>query len=99
MAKNKIRRITIEPHKGGHMVRHEFAPAAKYSGASRNGGMSMEAPPAAEKHFPSGQGNALLKHIAGALALGGGMPGMSQGQAGAQPGAMPGGPPGAAQEA
>jgi hypothetical protein len=70
MAKPKLTAITIRPSKsGGHKVTHEFAPAVKFSGSSNNGGMGMEAPPPAEHSFAPGEHNALLKHIASALAL------------------------------
>jgi hypothetical protein len=70
MAKPKITAITIRPSKGGgHKVTHEFAPAAKYSGAAKNGGMSMDSPPPAEHSFAPGEHNALMNHIASALAL------------------------------
>ena len=70
MAKPKLTAITIRPSKGGgHKVTHEFAPAAKYGGASARGGMSMESPPPAEHNFQPGEHNALMNHIASALAL------------------------------
>jgi hypothetical protein len=87
MAKPKITAITIRPTaKGGHKVTHEYAPAAKFSGGSRNGGMSMDSAPPAEHNFAPGEHNALLDHIAGALAL----KGLAQRGAGAGPGAGPG---------
>jgi hypothetical protein len=76
MAKPKIAEIRIRPKKGGgHTVTHEFAPSAQYS-AGKNGGMSMSAPAPEEHHFAAGEHNALLQHIAGALAL----KSMAQGQ-------------------
>ena len=70
MAKPKLLAITIHPQKGGgHKVTHQFASAPKYSGSTRDGGMSMDQPAGAEHSFAPGEHNALLQHIAGALAL------------------------------
>lgn len=71
MAKQpKIVAIHIRPAKGGgHKVSHEYAAAPKYSAGGRNGGMSMDQPPPAEHSFQPGEHNALLNHIASALAL------------------------------
>lgn len=70
MAKSKLTAITIRPTKGGgHKVTHEFAAAPKYSGPSNSGGMAMDQAAPAEHSFAPGEHNALLKHIAGALAL------------------------------
>lgn len=70
MAKPKIVAIHIRPAKGGgHKVTHEYAAAPKYSAGGRNGGMSMDQEPPAEHSFAPGEHNALLNHIAGALAL------------------------------
>lgn len=97
MAKPKLASITIRPSKGGgHKVTHEFASAPKYSAGGRNGGMSMDQQPPAEHNFQPGEHNALLNHIASALALKGlGMqrPGQVNGLGG--PGAGPGMPPAA----
>ena len=77
MAKPKIAERRIRPKKGGgHTVTHEFSPAAQYSPGGKEGGMSMSAPPPEEHHFAAGEHNALLQHIAGALAL----KSMAQGQ-------------------
>jgi hypothetical protein len=70
MAKPKLTAITIRPSKGGgHKVTHEYAASPKYGGTGRGGGMQMDAPPPAEKNFEPGEHNALLNHIASALAL------------------------------
>ena len=106
MAKPKLTSITIRPSKGGgHKVTHEFAPAAKYTGASNKGGMSMDSPPPVEHNFQPGEHNALLNHIASALALkaqtagaNAGRPGSAQGAgvgAGLGPGMGGGMPPAA----
>lgn len=70
MAKPKLVAITVRPAKGGgHKVTHEYAAAPKFSGGGRNGGMSMDQAPPAEHNFQPGEHNALLNHIASALAL------------------------------
>lgn len=100
MAKPKIVAIHIRPSKGGgHKVTHEYAAAPKYSAGGRNGGMSMDQPPAAEHNFQPGENNALINHIAGALALkglaqrpgaGAGLGGPGGGLGGMPPAGMPG---------
>lgn len=96
MAKPKIVAISIHPQKnGGHKVTHEYAAAPKYSAGGRNGGMSMEQPAPEEHNFQAGEHNALLNHIAGALALkglaqrGGGGAGAGLGGPGGGLGGMP----------
>jgi|SRR5215471_5374220 len=70
MAKPKLVRISIHPAKGGgHKVTHEYAAAPRYSAGGRNGGMSMDQPAPAEHNFKPGEHNALMNHIASALAL------------------------------
>lgn len=93
MAKPKLTAITIRPAKGGgHKVTHEYAAAPKYGGAGKGGGMQMDAPPPAEHNFQAGEHNALMNHIASALAL----KGLGVQRPGAGTGAGPGLAPGGA---
>lgn len=76
----KLMEMRIRPSaNGGHNVRHEYHPTAKFS---KPGGMMMDRPEGKEFNFGPGQAPQLMKHIGQALALkgltgGGGAPGQA----------------------
>src|SRR5262252_2170834 len=73
MAKTRLPRLTemrIRPSEnGGHNVSHEFEAKPRFSKGSLAGGMFMDRPPAKEYNFGPKDGQSLMKHIAGALAI------------------------------
>lgn len=78
MKQPKLMQMSIRPSaNGGHNVRHEYHPSAKFSKGAL--GMTMDRPEPKEFNFGPGQAPQLMKHIGQALALkglaGGGAPG------------------------
>jgi len=69
MKKPQLAEMRIRPAKnGGHNVRHEYTAKPKLT-KGMAGGMTMDRPEGEEFNFGPKDGNALMKHIAGALAL------------------------------
>jgi hypothetical protein len=78
MAKPKLEEMRIRPAKnGGHNIQHSYSAKPRLAKGAMTGGMMMDRPPSEEFNFGPKDHNAMMKHIAGALALKGlgGMPG------------------------
>jgi|SRR5215472_1930382 len=66
----KLAEMRIRPSaNGGHNVRHEYEGKARFGKGPLSGGMMMDRPAGQEYNFGPKDGQSLMKHIAGALAI------------------------------
>jgi len=70
MKKPRLEEMRIRPAKnGGHNVQHSYSAKPRLAKGAMSGGMMIDRPPNEEFNFGPKDHGALMKHIAGALAL------------------------------
>ena len=68
--KPRLEELRIRPAKnGGHNVQHSYVAKPRLAKGAMTGGMMMDRQAPEEFNFGPKDGNSLMKHIAGALAL------------------------------